>query len=90
VKQEVNVWDVFNLSLDDLKTKLQLNRSQTQALIFDLDIQSDPALYRVLKRKSHVINGYSKKALDLLREALPKADLAQVWKRYKARKHPLQ
>lgn len=88
VKQEVNVWDVFTMSLDDLKTKLVINRSQTQALIYDLGVQKNPQLYRVLKRKSQVFNGYSQKALELLREALPTKDLAEVWKRYQARKEP--
>jgi hypothetical protein len=85
IKQEVDLWDVFTLSLTDIKIKLGLNQWQTQALIYDLDIQNDPQLYRVLKRHSHTLKGYSKRALDLLRDELPKKDMIGVASRYSER-----
>jgi hypothetical protein len=85
IKHEVDVWDVFTLSLSKIKDKLALNQFQTQALIYDMKIQSDPELFRVLKRDSQTFRGYSKKALDLLRDELPRKNMAEVTRRYSAR-----
>jgi hypothetical protein len=85
VKHEVDVWDVFTLSLSMIKEKLGLNQFQTQALIYDMQIQSDTELYRVLKRGSQTFRGYSKKALDLLRNEMPSKNMADVTKRYSGR-----
>jgi hypothetical protein len=85
VKQEIDVWDVFTLSLDDLAKKLEQNRSRTLALVYECKIQEDPRLYRVLKRKSQTHKGYSKKALDVLRSALLTADMDLVWQQNKHR-----
>jgi len=90
IKQEVELWDVFTLSLSMIKVKLGLNQYQTQALIYDMKIQSDPQLYRVLKRQSQTFKGYSKKALELLREGLPTKNMVEVMKQYNARNHPSQ
>ena len=89
VKHEVDVWDVFTLSLSMIKEKLALNQFQTQALIYDMQIQSDTALYRILKRGSQTFRGYSKKALDLLRDGLPSKNMAELTKRYSARNRRL-
>jgi hypothetical protein len=40
-KQEVNLWDKFNMSRDDLAEKLALSRPRTHALIYELAIQDD-------------------------------------------------
>jgi hypothetical protein len=87
-KQEVDLWDVFTLTLKDIKEKLNLNQWQTQALIYDLKIKNDPQLYRELRRQSQTLRGYSKKALDLMRDELPKKDMSEVTRRYKQRKFP--
>jgi hypothetical protein len=62
--QEIDVWEVFTLSLIDLASKLQQNRSRTLALIYELKIQEGPQLYKELKRKSQAHKDYSKKARD--------------------------
>lgn len=83
IKQEVNLWDVFTLSRDDLAAKLGISRPRTSALIYELGIQDDPSCYRELKKKSLVFKGYSKRALDLLRPALKNVNLNEVWNRHK-------
>ena len=83
IKQEINLWDVFTLSRDDLATKLGISGPRTHALIYELRIQDDPTCYRQLKKKSLVFKGYSKKALDLLRQALETVDLNEIWERQK-------
>lgn len=85
VKQEVDLWDVFNLTLNDIKAKLGLNQFETQALIYDLGIKNNQDLYRELRRHSQTIKGYSKKALDLMRDELSKKDMKEVVTRYKRR-----
>ena len=83
IKQEVNLWDTFNLSRDDLAAKLGLTAPRTHALIFELGIQTDPACYRELRKKSVLFKGYSKKALEKLRDAKELVDLDQVWKKHR-------
>jgi hypothetical protein len=85
VKQEIDVWEVFTLSLADLASKLQQNRSRTLALIYELKIQEDRRLYKELKRKSQVHKGYSKRALDSLRTAVATVDMDVVGERNKGR-----
>lgn len=83
IKQEVNLWDVFTLSRDDLAAKLELSGPRTHALIYELALQDDPTCYRELKKKSLVFKGYSKKALDALRAAKEKLDVEEVWEKHK-------
>jgi hypothetical protein len=85
IKQEIDPWTVFNLSRDDLAEKLGLTGPRTHALIFELDLQSDPACYRELKKKSQIYKGYSKKALDRLRQAKKDLDVESVWLKYRER-----
>jgi hypothetical protein len=85
LKQEINPWDVFTLSRDDLAGKLGLSGPRTHALIYELGIQSDPTCYRELRKKSQVFKGYSKTALDRLREAKTTLNIDDVWKRQKHR-----
>ena len=81
-KQEINIWDKYNLGRDDLAEKLQLTGPKTSALIRELGIQEDTECFRLLKRKSTTIKGYSKKALDRLRQELADGlDVDAVWQR---------
>jgi hypothetical protein len=88
VKQEINLWDVFNMSRDDLAEKLGLTGPRTHALIYELKLQDDPAAYRELQKRKTVFKGYSKKALDLLRDAKDRLNLEEVWQRHKPRLVP--
>jgi len=84
IKQEVNIWDKYNLGRDDLAKKLKLTGPKTSALIIELKIQEDPDCFKVLRRKSTTFKGYSKKALDLLRHELKDGiDVHAVWKKHR-------
>jgi hypothetical protein len=85
VKQEVNLWDVFTMSRDDLAEKLALSGPRTSALIYELDLRSDATCYREIAKKSQVFKGYSKKALDKLREGKDRLNLDEVWRNHKHR-----
>ena len=82
IKQEVNIWDKFNMGRDDLAKKLKLSGPRTSALIAELKIQNDPECFKILRRKSTKFKGYSKKALDLIRKAIADGlDVDIVWEK---------
>lgn len=86
IKQQVNVWDVFNLSRDDLAAKIGVSGPKTSALILELKINEDPECFHLLKKKSTELKGYSKKALDRLREALSSGmSVDAVWAKHRNR-----
>ncbi len=86
VKQEVNLFDKFNLGRDDLALKLSLTGPRTSALIIDLEICDDPECYREIKIKSQVWKRYSPKALDRIRDAIASGvNVDEVWRRHRWR-----
>ncbi|MCL4553394.1 MAG: hypothetical protein M1305_07600 [Candidatus Marsarchaeota archaeon] len=86
VKQEINIWDKFNMGRNDLAEKLGLTGPKTSALILELKIQDDPECFRKLRRNRSVFDGYSKKALDRLRGAIESGiDVQQIWMKHRHR-----
>jgi len=86
IKQEVNIWDKYNMGRDDLAKKLKLTGPKTSTLIVELQIQQDPECFKVLRRKSTSFKGYSKKALDQLRQAIRGGlDVDAVWQKHRHR-----
>ena len=82
IKQEVNIWDKYNLGRDDLAKKLGITGPKTSALILELKIQEDQDCYKVLRRKSSTFKGYSKAALDRLQSAINNGvDIEGVWEK---------
>ena len=88
IKQQVDPWDVFTMSRDDLAKKLSLTGPRTHALIYELNLQSDPECYKELRKKSQVFKGYSKKALDKLRQAKLELNIEDVWARHRTKLVP--
>jgi hypothetical protein len=84
IKQEVNIWDKYNLGRDDLAKKLGVSGPKASALILDLGIQEDQDCFKVLRRKSTTFKGYSKKAFDILQSAMNKGiDVNATWEKHK-------
>ncbi len=84
IKQEVNIWDKYNLGRDDLAKKLGISGPKTSALILELKIQDDHDCFMVLRRKSSSFKGYSKKALDRLQLAISNGiDVEDIWERHR-------
>lgn len=79
IKQQIDPWDVFTMSRDDLAKKLSLTGPRTHALIYELNLQADPECYKELRKKSQIFKGYSKKALDKLRQAKAELNIDEVW-----------
>jgi hypothetical protein len=82
LKQEIDPWTVYTMGRDDLAKKVGLTGPKVHAVIFELDLQNDPECYHELTRKSQTHKAYSKKALDRIREELPKLDMDAVWSRH--------
>ncbi len=84
IKQEVNIWDKYNLGRDDLAKKLGITGPKTSALILELKIQDDQDCFKVLRRKSTTFKGYSKTALDRLQSAITDGiDVDATWKKHR-------
>lgn len=84
IKQEINIWDKYNLGRDDLAKKLGLSGPKTSALILELGLQEEQDCFKVLRRKSSTFKGYSKAALDRLQDALRQGiDVNAVWEKQK-------
>ncbi|WP_298622950.1 DUF3644 domain-containing protein [uncultured Zoogloea sp.] len=88
IKQQIDPWDVYTMSRDDLASKLSLTGPRTHALIYELNLQADPECYKELRKKSQVFKGYSKKALDKLRQAKEELDIEDVWARHRTKLVP--
>jgi len=86
IKQEVNIWDKYNLGRDDLAKKLGISGPKTSTLIIELKIQDDPDCFKVLRRKSTTFKGYSKTALERLQSAIDDGiDLDIIWEKHRNR-----
>lgn len=67
IHKEVNIFDKFNLGLDQLATKLGVSRWRTIAMIREYKLESDDECFREVKIGSQGYKRYSMKALELLR-----------------------
>lgn len=84
IKQEINIWDKYNLGRDDLARHLAISGPKTSALILELKIQDDPECFKILRRKSTTFKGYSKVALDRLQSAIDEGiDLNIIWGKHR-------
>jgi hypothetical protein len=85
IPRDVNVWDKYNMSRDNLATKLGVTGPKTHALIYELKLQEEKECYFTWTHKGARHAGYSKKALERLEAAVPTVDLKEVWDRHKHR-----
>lgn len=84
IKQEINIWDKYNLSRDDLAKKLGLSGPKTSALIVELKIEEDLECFKKMTRKSQTFRAYSKKALEQLMSALKNGiNVESVWQKHR-------
>jgi hypothetical protein len=84
IKQEINIWDKFNLGRDDLANKLGISGPKTGALIIELKLQEKADCFKVLRRKSTIFKGYSKSALDQLQSAIASGiNVDAIWAKHR-------
>jgi hypothetical protein len=85
IKQVIDPWNTYNLGLNDISKKIGITSPKTLAIIYEIRLQEDGECYKELTRKKQVFKGYSKKALDRVREVLPEINVDEVWKRQRHR-----
>ena len=86
VRHEINIWDKYNLGRDDIAKKVGISGPKTSAVMIELGIPDDDECFKLLTRKKSEIKGYSKKALDRVRQALKDGlDVDEVWKKHRHR-----
>ena len=80
IKQEVNRLDKVSMGRDDLAEKLGLTGPRASAIIIELGLLDEPGWFKKLRLRKSEFRGYSKKALDPIREALANGlDVDEVW-----------
>ena len=85
-KQEVDIGDKYNMGLHRLAKNLGQTPPKTGALITELKILENPECFRLLVRGPMKFKAYSKKALDLLRQAIKDGiDIKKVWEKHRPR-----
>ncbi|BCV22766.1 DUF3644 domain-containing protein [Moorella sp. Hama-1] len=82
VKQEIDWFDKYSLSVSDIAQKLGLTVPKTRAYMFELNIWDDPEMYGEKKIKSQRYKRYTKKALDALRDIVKRLSIEDVWNKY--------
>lgn len=85
LKQEVNVWDKFNMTRNDLAEKLQLSGPRTHALIYELGIQDDPECYRELSGSDRPSRGTALKRLIGFAKQRHRSIWTRLWQQQKHR-----
>lgn len=86
IKQEINVWDVFNLGLYQVAENLGISSPRTLAIIYELKIQDDKQCYRELKKGSQSFKAYSKVALDRLRAICVSPEkVEEIWQKHRVK-----
>lgn len=78
--------DFFNLPTKKISDKLGIGMLKLVAVIKELNIQSDPEMYKEIKLGSQTHKRYSAKALKLLEEKLPDLDTDLIFKKYRTAK----
>lgn len=80
--KRVNELDFYNLGRDQLAKAIGLSGPKTSALIWHLRLQKDSECFKEIAIGSAKFKRYSQKAIPLLREALQKGDVSEIWKVY--------
>ena len=83
IKQEIDWFDKYNLSVSDIAKHLGLTIPKTRAYMFEIDVWSDPEMYGEKRIKSIRFKRYTKKALDALREVTRQITVEEVWEKHK-------
>jgi len=81
--RHVREQDRYSLGHTDLRKKLGLTPNKLTALIWDLDIKSDPKLFQTIRIGKSAFPRYSQEALRVLQKAVSEQDMGEVWQRYR-------
>jgi len=84
--REVNPLDRYPMGVRRLSRHLGVSEPRTLALIDHLALKDDPECFKAIPVRSAVLNSYSLKALERLRQALETVDLDEVWRTYREKR----
>ena len=84
--KRVNETDFYSLGLYDLADKTGVGRNKLLTVIQELDLQSDPEYFKVIRIGGVSFKRYSPKALDLLKKQLTELDIDEIWDRRRPRR----
>jgi len=83
IKQEIDWFDKYNLSVSDIAEHLGLTIPKTRAYMFEIDVWSNSEMFGEKRIKSIRFKRYTKKALDALREVQKQVSVEEVWEKHK-------
>lgn len=81
--REVNPLDRYSMNLTQLRGHLGFTQPKALALIRHLGLQDDEECYKEFKLGASQFKRYSPKALQMMREALERVDMQEIWQQYR-------
>jgi cell division protein FtsI/penicillin-binding protein 2 len=73
----------YSLNLTEISKKLALTTPKTLAVVRELKLQQDSEYFKEITIGANHFKRYSPRALERIRQELPKLDLDEVWSRNK-------
>jgi hypothetical protein len=83
--KRVNELGYYNLSHKQIAAKIGLTGPKASAVIWHLDIKSDPECFKEIIIGKSKFQRYAKKGLDKIKESLPYLGIDEIWEQYKKR-----
>ena len=83
--KRVNELDYYNLGRDQLASRVCLSGPKTTAMIYYLNLKSDPESFKKISIGNVHYDRYSPKAISLIKEAMAKTSMDEIWNSYKKR-----
>lgn len=81
--KRVDELSFYSLGHHQLAKKVDLTGPKTSAMIWRLGIQSDPECYKAITIGKTRFDRYSQKAIDKIKQELPKISIDEVWQEYR-------
>jgi len=75
----------YNLGRDQLAEKVGLTGPKTTAVIWKIDLKSDPSYYKKITVGNTKFDRYSQNAIPHIKEVITKTPIEEIWKNYKSR-----
>ncbi|MDQ3913747.1 MAG: hypothetical protein M3285_00995 [Actinomycetota bacterium] len=72
----------YNIGHTQLAHKVGITEPKLRAVLWHLGMEDDSEYVKVIKLGSQRWKRYSRKALERLREEVPKLDLQEIWEEY--------
>ena len=84
--KRVNEVGYYSLGLQDLADKTEVGRNKLLTVIKELELQEDEEYFKEIRIGKVSHKRYSSKALDKLREEIPRLDIEVIWQKWRPRR----